>query len=153
MAFRDPEQERKRLAESYSRMADGELQKLVEDSASLTEIAHQALNNELVRRGFDQILLSFPEPSDRSPDEPTMRQLVTVRKFRDLHEALLVKGSLDSAGIECFLFDDNMVRMDWFISNFLGGVKLQVNPRDVNIALEVLDQPLPESFDVGDTEE
>ena len=53
-----------------------------------------------------------------------MRELVTIRQFRDLPEALLAKGSLESAGIACFLADENMVRLDWFISNFVGGVKL-----------------------------
>ena len=48
----------------------------------------------------------------------------------------------------CFLADDNMVRMDWFISNLLGGVKLQVRAEDVAIAEEILAQPIPENFDV-----
>jgi len=43
--------------------------------------------------------------------------MVTVRQFRDLPEALLARDSLVSAGIEAELADDNMVRMDWFISN------------------------------------
>jgi hypothetical protein len=52
--------------------------------------------------------------------------LLTLRKFRDLPEALLAKGALESAGIESQLVDDNMIRMDWFISNLLGGIKLQL---------------------------
>ncbi len=77
-------------------------------------------------------------------DEPS--QLVTVRKFRDLPEALLAKGSLESAGIRCMLVDDNMVRLDWFISNLIGGVKLQVSSEDAAAASEILDQPIPEEF-------
>lgn len=71
-----------------------------------------------------------------------------IRRFRDLPEALLAKGSLESTGIECFLADDNMVRMDWFISNFVGGIKLVVNPEDAEAATAVLDQPIPETIDV-----
>jgi transposase-like protein len=37
-----------------------------------------------------------------------------------------------------------MVRTDWFISNLLGGVKLNVAEEDAEAAIEVLDQPLPE---------
>jgi hypothetical protein len=74
--------------------------------------------------------------------------LVTIRRFTGLPEALLAKGSLESAGIECFLADDNYVRMDWFISNAIGGVKLRVKPEDVDAANEILDQPIPENFDV-----
>ena len=77
-------------------------------------------------------------------DEPS--QFVTVRRFRDLPEALLAKGSLESAGIRCILVDDNMVRLDWFISNLIGGVKLQVSSEDAAAASEILDQPIPEEF-------
>ena len=48
-----------------------------------------------------------------------LRELVTIRQFRDLPEVLLAKGSLESAGIECFLVDENIVRLDWFISNLV----------------------------------
>ena len=74
--------------------------------------------------------------------------VITIRKFRDLPEALLAKGSLESAGIECFLVDDNMVRLDWFISNLIGGVKLQVAAEDVAEATEILNLPTPETFEV-----
>jgi Putative prokaryotic signal transducing protein len=67
---------------------------------------------------------------------------------RDLPEALLAKGSLESAGIDAYLVDDNMIRMDWFISNLLGGIKLKVRPEDVEAASEILNQPTPEMLDV-----
>jgi hypothetical protein len=38
--------------------------------------------------------------------------------------------------------------MDWFLSNFLGGVKLLVRPEDAVLAQQLLEQPIPESFDV-----
>jgi len=143
MGMIDPEQEHHRLIQLYARMSEGELQMLAEDAASLTDVARQALQNEVVGRGLNITLQDFfPR------DELNLRELVTIRKFRDLPEALLAKGSLESAGIECFLLDDNMVRLDWFISNFIGGIKLQVAPEDANIASEVLDEPVPEIFDV-----
>jgi hypothetical protein len=91
-------------------------------------------------------LLYHPDIVPSDIDEPS--QLVTIRKFRDLPAALLAKGSLESAGIACLLADDNMVRLDWFISNLIGGVKLQVKPEDAAAATEILDQPIPEEFDV-----
>ena len=49
--------------------------------------------------------------------------------------------------IECSLLDDNMVRLlDWFISNLLGGVKLQASPEDAEVAKQILEQPIPENF-------
>lgn len=125
-------------------MTDGELQKLARSSESLTDLACDALEDELDRRQ-----LEFPE--DDLPEAPAQQQLelqelVTVRQFRDLPEALLAKGSLESAGIECFLADENLVRLDWFISNFIGGIKLNVRAADEANARKLLDEPILEGL-------
>ena len=135
--------EQQRLERNYAEMSEEQLQKLAASAASLTELAHVTLKKELERRG-----LAVELNDSTSEDVLEFHKLTTIRKFRDLPEALLAKGSLDSAGIECYLADDNMVRMDWFISNFIGGVKLCVNPEDAEVANAVLDQPIPEDFDV-----
>ena len=85
-------------------------------------------------------------------DEVVEQKWATVAKFRDLPEALLAKGAVESAGIECHLTDDNMVRLDWFISNLLGGAKLLVKPEDESSAREILSQPIPETIDVDGAE-
>jgi hypothetical protein len=77
---------------------------------------------------------------------PRLRQLVTVASFRDLHEALLAKGSLDSAGITCFLANENIVRLDWLYANAVGGIKLRVPRAQVKEALEVLNSGIPAVF-------
>jgi|SRR6185295_8107436 len=87
--------------------------------------------------------MTIPDPED----ELDFRELVTIRKFRDLPEALLAKGRLESSGIESFLADDNMVHMDWLISNMLGGVKLKVEAANVEIADEILNQTVPDELD------
>lgn len=87
--------------------------------------------------------MTIPDPEDKL----NFRELVTIRKFRDLPEALLAQGRLESSGIEAFLFDDNMVRMDWLISNLLGGVKLKVEEADVEVAEEILNQEISDDFD------
>ena len=142
MSISDPEQEQQRLVALYSGMTDGELGKLAADPGTLTDPAYDALAAEMSRRGL---------PFDDAPqgtDEPEFRELVTIRQFTGLPDALLAKGSIESAGIECFLADDHYVRMDWFISNFIGGIKLRVKPEDVSDANEILAQPIPESIDV-----
>ena len=80
--------------------------------------------------------MTIPKPDD----ELNVRELITIRNFRDLHEALLAKGSLESSGIESFLADENMVHMDWLISNLLGGVKLKVDAANAEAAVEILDR-------------
>jgi hypothetical protein len=57
-------------------------------------------------------------------------ELVTLQHFRDVPEALLAKGKLESAGIACALADGNLVRMDWLLSNAIGGIRLQVHVQD-----------------------
>jgi len=93
--------------------------------------------------------MSIPNPEDQL----NFRDLVTVRRFRDLHEALLAKGSLDSAGIESFLADDNMVHMDWLMSNLLGGVKLRVESANLEAANEILDHFTTIGLQASDYEE
>jgi hypothetical protein len=76
------------------------------------------------------------------------RRFLVVRRFRDLPDALLFDSILDSAGIECFLADENTIRMDWFWSNLLGGVKLCVRKSDADAASSLLDQSVLEKFEV-----
>jgi len=63
-------------------------------------------------------------------------ELVTIRQFGNLTEALMAKGCLDSAGIECFLADSNMAWMD---SPVVRGMRLQVSPDDAAAAVEILE--------------
>lgn len=142
MTIIDPEQEKHRLTALYSSLTDDELEKIDDDPATLTDATQEALRAEMSRRGLTNPVQSGPT------DEIEVQKLVTLRQFRDLPEALLAKGALESAGIESFLADDNMVRMDWFISNLIGGIKIKVKPEDLEAAREILDQPIPEGFDV-----
>ena len=122
-------------------MSDGELLKLAFKPEALTETAWEALEDELDRRH-----LEVPAQASEAREQLDWRKLVTIRQFRDLPEALLAKGSLESAGIQCFLRDDNLVRLDWFISNFVGGVKLCVNPEDAETARQLLEEPILEGM-------
>jgi Putative prokaryotic signal transducing protein len=80
------------------------------------------------------------------PSLPTVPSLVTLQHFRDMPEALLAKGKLESAGIHAMLADGNLVRMDWLLSNAIGGIRLQVNQRDLDEARMVLQEPIPPEF-------
>jgi ribosomal protein L37AE/L43A len=76
------------------------------------------------------------------------QQFLVLRRFRDLPDALLFDNVLDSAAIECFLADENTIRMDWFWSNLLGGIKLCVRTVDADTASSLLVQSVLEKFDV-----
>jgi hypothetical protein len=124
------------FAAHYSQLSDGELTKLALESWALSDAAWDALEEELERRH-----LEVPEPEPPQASVPATRDLVVLRAFRDVPEALLARGRLQACGIECFLSDENMVRMDWFISNLLGGVKLMVQPADFSKASRILSEP------------
>lgn len=80
-----------------------------------------------------------------------MSGLVTLWKFRDLPEALLAKSKLESEGITAFLVNDEMIRMDWFWSNLIGGIWLQVPEPEAARALELLQEPIPDSLTVDES--
>jgi hypothetical protein len=154
----DPLVERQRLVQLYAGLTDGELMKLASEQDELTETAFLVLQEELRRRDFEPGIVerraSWDDVVERRLDsegEIDLRKLVPVRQFRDMPDALLAKGLLESAGIECFFGDDNIVRLDWFISNLVGGVKLLVKPEDAALSHEILENP-SEPFMVEDDE-
>ena len=65
-------------------------------------------------------------------------ELVTIRQFGNQSEALLAQGCLSAAGIESFLTDANIARLDWPLSR---GLRLQVLVDDAETAIAILDQP------------
>jgi hypothetical protein len=136
MTMIDPEEESRRLAEVYSSQSDGELAQVAEQRSELTDPAREALRAELSKRGI--YIGHLQEPAGSNATE--FRELVPIRTFWNLLEAQLAKGLLESAGIEAFLFDDNMVRLDWFNANALGGVKLRVDADQVDEANRVLEE-------------
>ncbi len=141
-SYLEKQSERSRLAANYAGMTDGELQRLARNAESLTELAWDALQDEMDRRNLEPLQEEAPEYHE----ELELQELVTIRQFRDLPEALLAKGSLESSGIECFLADENLVRLDWFISNLIGGIKLKVRAADVENAQKLLDEPILEGL-------
>jgi hypothetical protein len=62
----------------------------------------------------------------------TADKIVVYQTFTDPNEAHIVKGLLDSYGIECFLSDENIVTLNALYSNAVGGVKLNVFEKDVD---------------------
>ncbi|MCU1320685.1 MAG: hypothetical protein JWM43_334 [Acidobacteriaceae bacterium] len=88
----------------------------------------------------------LPDPGQEQ-EEAEFRDLVTLRRYRDLSEAIIARGVIESAGIFCFLKDENLARLDWQMSNMIGGIRLQVGSADVEAAEAILAQPIPDSID------
>jgi Putative prokaryotic signal transducing protein len=133
------ETERERLARIYAEMGEEELRQLAADEKSLTEVARETLEAELTSRGIGKLQPLAKESRQYSGP------LVMVKRFRDLPEAFVARSILDSAEIDSFLADENLVRIDWFYSNLIGGAKLMVRPEDFQEATALLDESANET--------
>lgn len=141
-----------RLKSVYGAMEDSELSKRASEADTLTNIARQVLGDEMRRRSMEPPPPAVPA-QPKASREPIPPEPVMIRRYRDLPEASIAKSVLESAGIESFLADENLVRLDWFYSNLVGGIKLFVRQEDAEEALKVLGQAVPEKFELDDHEE
>jgi hypothetical protein len=151
MAKMDPEQERERLAARYAGMSDQELQKVGQNPAALTDWAFGVLREEMAKRGLDWAGKDLPLPSKlvrAEAKEDVGNTPVVIRQYRDVPEAMTDRMILEAAGIDCYLYDENMVRLDWLWSNLLGGLKLVVRQSDVEDAEKALNSKPDGKFDV-----
>jgi len=144
----DDQKERRRLAELYASLEEGELKGIAGDADSLTQAAREALRTEMLNRGM-QAPLAKRGDSETSSSERELPGPIMVGRYRDSGEAMIAKSMLDSAGIESFLGDENLVRLDWFYSNLIGGIKLMVREEDADTARKLLEENIPAKFDVA----
>src|SRR5580698_2743976 len=131
------------LAQRYAGMNELELIELARSYDSLTELAQPILRMEFAQRGLDPPMLDEEDKLER-------RHLVTVRRYRDVSEAIVARSLLESAGLYAFLCDENLVRLDWQVSNFIGGIRLQVEKNDEAAAVALLGERIPSAIPFGD---
>jgi hypothetical protein len=131
------------IRQEYGKMSEIELMDVARAYDGLQPEAQALLRGEFDRR-------SLQPPLIEEEAELAYQHLVTVAKYRDLSEAIVARAALESADIPCFLKDENMIRMDWGYSNFLGGLRLQVPEEDVARAQEALSAPRPESIEFAE---
>ena len=144
----DEQREWRRLAELYASLEEGELEEIAGDAGSLTPVAREALRSEMLSRGMEAPpanagAAETPASKDEAPSP------VMIARYGGVPEALVAKSMLDSAGIESFLGDENLVRLDWFYSNLVGGIKLMVREEDAETATAVLERNIPEKLEVA----
>ena len=63
----------------------------------------------------------------------------TVAVFQYSAEALIIKGRIESEGIQVFTMDMHTIDTDPLVSNAIGGVKLRVKAEDEQKALQILE--------------
>ena len=126
-------------------MREAELMNVARSYDTLIETAQDALRAEFAQRGLEPPLLDDEDESVSGKEQPDQK-LVTVRRYRDLSEAIVARSVIEGAGMFCFLQNENMVRLDWQLSNFIGGIRLQVAECDAAAAEEILSAPVPASI-------
>lgn len=77
--------------------------------------------------------------------------LITVGTYWDPVEARLARIHLEAAGIRSVLQNEHSVTMNWLeFANASKGVQLQVDPADVEEAINELERKSPDSDEIGD---
>src|ERR1700687_1420804 len=85
-------------------------------------------------------------PAEQSLAVNNMHEnLVTVAIFHSQPEFLLARTRLESADIECFAYDENMLRIGGWHSHVLGGIKLQVRESEAQDARAILHATPPDN--------
>ncbi|HXN33459.1 MAG TPA: DUF2007 domain-containing protein [Polyangiaceae bacterium] len=67
-----------------------------------------------------------------------MDELVTVASFGDVAEAELAKERLALEGIRAFVIGAQTAGVMPYLTNISGGVRVQVEPKDIDRAKEIL---------------
>ena len=66
--------------------------------------------------------------------------LLTLSMAPDLAAARLMQGLLQSAGIDCFIPDENLLSQASYLSGIAGGLRVQVRGADRGRAQAMLDE-------------
>jgi len=109
-------------------------------------VARSALESEMRRREMD--VPATEQENESEEIRETLLPPIVIRRFLFLADALIAKTILDSAEVGCYLADENIVRLDWFYSNLVGGVKDWVRTEDSSAAIDLLNQQMNERFEV-----
>ena len=149
----DPAGEWRELSEHYRGMSDEELVILARQSPELTDVAQQALMQEISYRKLTIPSEEMPPPSEPEPDPESPyaedRQLVELCPVWSLRDALQLQTLLDRAGIPFFMGPEKATGVDQVTSDFLKGVSVQVMriglpwTRQAMLNYEPADEPGP----------
>src|SRR3990172_4296043 len=66
--------------------------------------------------------------------------LVAVATFSRPADAELARGRLEAEGLRAFVADAHVVRMNWLLSQAVGGVKLMVPASEEAMAMAILNE-------------
>ena len=83
--------------------------------------------------------------SEKIVENPKMR-IVPLKRFDNSFQANIVKGRLETEGIECFLTNDNLTTLFPQFTNLMGmGIDLMVSEENYEKAIEILNEKKEQS--------
>jgi DNA-directed RNA polymerase subunit M/transcription elongation factor TFIIS len=124
-----------RISDHYRGLSDDELLDLAGQPGELTDMAQQALTNELTHRGLKAPgpakparpeVWTPPDVSDPGDAYSEDHQLVTLCTVWSPADALQVQNLLDTAGIPFFMGPEKATSVDAVTSNFAAGLEVAV---------------------------
>lgn len=66
--------------------------------------------------------------------------MTTIITCQSLPEAQMIQSLLSGSGVESFIPDEFTVQNNWTLINAIGGIRLQVDLEDVQIATEIINE-------------
>lgn len=79
-----------------------------------------------------------------------MDELETIFSSNSPIECYIQQSKLENEGVECFIFDENIVSVHPFLANAIGGVKLKVRSEQKLLAEEILSRVEPDLSEESD---
>ncbi|HCQ30035.1 MAG TPA: DUF2007 domain-containing protein [Flavobacteriales bacterium] len=67
-------------------------------------------------------------------------ELITIKTFDNPIDAHVMKSKLESEGVKCFLFDENVVGLNPVYNIAVGGIKLKILESDLEKAVSIIDE-------------
>jgi len=128
------DQQLRQQKENYEHMTEGELCALAEDAYDLTEIAREALQAVITKKGYD-VRLKLERPAPRLTEPPEDDDgLVNFQWPDNADHAWRWMKCLTAAGIPSFLGPNNVMHLEEFQGKFDGPVSLKIRDVDRNRA-------------------
>ncbi len=127
----NPAEEWRRLAEHYRQISDSELLLLAQRDSELTDVAQQALAQEMHHRRLKlepEEPVAPPIPAPEPDDSPYAedRELIEICTVWSLRDALQLQRLLDTAGIPFFMGPEKATGVDAVTSNFVEGLSVKI---------------------------
>jgi DNA-directed RNA polymerase subunit M/transcription elongation factor TFIIS len=125
----NPAAESLQLAERYRRMTDDEILDLARQEPGLTELAREALKNEMSQRQLKPGPAPAPPPEPATDDESSYdddRELVFLTYVWCAEDALQIQKRLEYAEIPFFIGPEKATSVDAVTSSYADGLSVQV---------------------------